>query len=78
MALGSIVPAETVTESHTFPTAERQGTAIVAVPFVAAASVFHRHVTVGPATVHVAPPDAVICGRDGPSNRLDVATSDTC
>ena len=78
VALGSIVPAETVTVSQTLPTAERQGTAIDAVPVAAAGSVVHRHVTVGPATVHTAPPDTVICGRDGPSKRLEVATSDTC
>ena len=74
MALGSNVPADTVPLLQTCPTADRHGTAIVAVLTAPTASDVQVHETVPPATVHVPAGVVVIVAADGPVNRLDEAT----
>ena len=73
VAFGSGVPAETVPESQTEPTADRQESLIVTLALAPNARLAHVQVTVETPTVQVPPVVVLILGA-GPVNRLEFAT----
>ena len=76
IAFGSVVPEVVFAESHTVPTAERQGTVMETVALAPAARLGQVQVTVDPATLQV-PPALVTIDGGGPENALEVVTRET-